>query len=231
MTSRVIELRLLTLLAGLLTVVFLAWPEIDLATSAHFYAGEGRWLYTNEMSLPGIAYDWTTILGRLLIAGVILTLLAGRWLRRIAPNARQTSIFLLVGALLGPGLLVDVGLKGQLGRARPVQTDVFGGQASFTPAFLPSTQCTSNCSFVSGHVATAAFVMAFGWLGSRRQRLAWLGGSLLTAGYVGWARIAVGGHYLSDAIFAWFAIYFALWFSEWGLKRLGILPRGTPTPD
>lgn len=223
MISKATELRLVLLLGTLLAIVFLTWPEIDLMTSSMFYAGDGRWLYNNRMTLPGIAYDWTKILGRLLLAGMVLALFAGKLLKRFAPNARQTSIFLLVAALLGPGLLVDIGLKGQLGRARPVQTDVFGGQSSFTPAFVPSDQCASNCSFVSGHVAAASFIMAFGWLGSRRRRLAWLAGSLLTAGYVGWARIAVGGHFLSDVIFAWFAIYFTLWLSERILKYLGML--------
>ena len=51
----------------------------------------------------------------------------------------------LAAALLGPLLIVDSGFKSQLGRARPAQTEVFGGPLRFTPAFLPSDQCQRTC--------------------------------------------------------------------------------------
>ena len=44
-----------------------------------------------------------------------------------------------------------------------------------------SDQCHKNCSFVSGHVATASFVMAFGWLAAPAIRRRWLLAAALTS--------------------------------------------------
>lgn len=214
MISRATEHRLVLLAGLLLAVLLYARPDIDLGVSRLFYVGDGHWRFTNDMLPTGLAYRWTTRLGWLLLAGIALLLAAERLRLANTGIARRSLLFLLVGALLGPVLLVDVGLKGHGGRARPASVAEFAGARHFTPAFVASDQCDWNCSFVSGHVATASFVMAFGWLGSRRSRRAWLAASLVLGAYVGWARIAVGAHFLSDALFAWFSVYLALWLSE-----------------
>lgn len=180
------------------------------------------------MRPTGLAYRWTTRLGWLLLAGIALLLAVGRVKPGRIEIAQRSLVFLLLAALLGPVLLVDVGLKGHSGRARPATLVEFSGQRHFSPAFIRSDQCDWNCSFVSGHVATASFVMAFGWLGRRRQRLAWLATSLLLGAYVGWARIAVGAHFLSDAVFAWFSIYLTLWLTEKLLYRNAPATSGLP---
>jgi lipid A 4'-phosphatase len=45
---------------------------------------------------------------------------------------------------------------------------------------------------------------------------------------MGLIRMIPGGHFLSDAIFAWFSIYYALWLVEWIFRRLGWLPPPAP---
>ena len=65
--------------------------------------------------------------------------------------------------------------------------------------------------------------MVFGWLGSPRIRRRWLGVSLAVAAYVGLIRMAVGGHFLSDCLFAWFATYFSLDLVEWLFVRIAWL--------
>jgi membrane-associated phospholipid phosphatase len=117
-------------------------------------------------------------------------------------------------------LLVDATLKEHSGRARPVRVEQFGGTRQFTPAFIPADQCKANCSFVSGHVATAAFIMAFGWLGAPVVRRRWLLASIGFAATLALARMLPGGHFLSDTVFAWFATYFSLWLTEWVFRRL-----------
>ena len=139
---------------------------------------------------------------------------------------RATIAFLLVAGLVGPGLIVDYGLKGHLGRARPVTVEAFGGTRQFTPVFVPSRECKRNCSFASGHVSGAAFAMAFGWLAGLRRRRLWLMASIALSAWVAWARIAVGAHFLSDTIFAWYAVYLGCWLTEAGFRRFGWLPPG-----
>jgi len=222
--SRATEFRIALLAFGVLAVLFVAFPQLDVAASNLFYRGQGQWLVHRDNSWLIIPYRGLPRLGQGLLVTLLVLWLLGfvkyfSWLR-----ARQVVIgFLLASALLGPVLLVDATLKEHSGRTRPVNIAQFGGNRQFTPAFVPADQCEQNCSFVSGHVATASFVMAFGWLGAPAVRRRWLLASLVCGGFFALVRMAPGGHFLSDTIFGWFATYFSLWFTEWLFRRLGWL--------
>ena len=222
--SRVTEFRLALIAFGLLAGLFIALPQIDLAASQLFYRGQGRWALNREDLWLAIPYRGLPWLGQ----GLLLAL-ALLWLGSFVPRLNKLKPrrvlfgFLLAGALLGPILLVDATLKEHSGRTRPVNIEQFGGSKQFTPAFIPADQCQQNCSFVSGHVATASFIMAFGWLGAPAVRRRWLLASIAFGGLFAVVRMVPGGHFLSDTIFAWFATYFSLWFTEWLFRRLGWL--------
>ncbi len=224
MNSRATELRLALAAFALLAAAFVTFPSLDLAASGLFRP-QGQWLFERDSPWLALPYHGLPRLGQ----ATVLTLMA-LWLlsflRRFPKLAAQRRgfAFLLVAALTGPVLLVDIGLKDHSGRARPVNVQELGGSKQFTPAFVPADQCRKNCSFVSGHVATASFLMAFGWLAAPARRRRWLLASVAAAGAMGLIRMAPGGHFLSDVIFAWFAVYFSLWLTEGGLRRLGQLP-------
>jgi membrane-associated PAP2 superfamily phosphatase len=222
--SRATEFRLALIACGLLAGLFIAWPQIDLAVSGFFYRGEGYWALNRESLWLAIPYRGLPRIGQGLLVALALL-----WLGSFVPRLSQLKArrrifgFLLAGALLGPILLVDATLKEHSGRSRPVNIEQFGGSKQFTPAFIPADQCSKNCSFVSGHVATASFIMAFGWLGAPAIRRRWLLASIAFGGLFAMVRMVPGGHFLSDTLFAWFATYFSLWFTEWLFKRLGWL--------
>ncbi len=225
MTSRATELRLALVVFGLLGMLFVAFPQIDLSVSGLFYRGDGQWVLHRTSSWLYLPYKGLPRAGQALIALLLLLLLLSFVRRFPALKARRAVLgFLLAGGLLGPVLLVDATLKEHSGRARPVKVEQFAGTQKFTPAFIPADQCQANCSFVSGHVATAAFIMAFGWLGAPAVRRRWLLASIGFAALLALARMAPGGHFLSDTIFAWFATYFSLWLTEWIFRRLKWLP-------
>ncbi|MEY4591570.1 MAG: hypothetical protein RIR18_465, partial [Pseudomonadota bacterium] len=139
--------------------------------------------------------------------------------------SRRILGFLLAAAIIGPHLLVGIGLKENVGRARPANIVEFGGWQTFTPAFVVSDQCQKNCAFVSAHVASSAFLMAFGWLGAPVMRRRWLWAGAGFAAILGLARMAQGGHFLSDVVFAYFAVYWGLWATEWLFRWRGWLPK------
>lgn len=212
------------MLCGLLAVLFVAWPQLDLAVSGLFYR-DGAWVLGRDSAWLYLPYHGLPRVGQALLLGLGVLFALGAFRRFPRLQAQRTGIgFLLAAALLGPVLLVDAGLKEYSGRARPFNISEFGGSKQFSPAFIPADQCTKNCSFVSGHVATAAFVMAFGWLGAPAVRRRWLIASLACAGFFALVRLLPGGHFLSDTIFAWFATYFSLWLTEWLFRRLRWLP-------
>ena len=231
MASRATELRIALAVFGALAVLFVAFPQLDLAASGLFYRGNGQWALNREDLWLLIPYRGLPRLGQGLLVVLLALWLLSFWPRLNKLRARRVAIgFLLAGALLGPILVVDATLKEHSGRTRPVNIEQFGGTRQFTPAFIPADQCDKNCSFVSGHVATASFIMAFGWLGAPAIRRRWLIASLACGGLFALVRMVPGGHFLSDTIFAWFATYFSLWATEWAFRKLGWLP-ASPSLD
>lgn len=111
-------------------------------------------------------------------------------------TGRRLSFLLLLLALV-PGLIVNQVFKEHWGRARPIQIEQFGGNRLFTPPFIVSDQ--RGGSFVSGHVAAAAWLVAVAVLLAGWRSL-W---TLLSLAYLlnmALARIAAGAHFLSDAL-------------------------------
>jgi membrane-associated phospholipid phosphatase len=132
---------------------------------------------------------------------------------------RMVIAYMGLSLALGPILISNIILKDNMGRARPKQTVEFGGHKQFTPALLPSKECPRNCSFVSGHASTGFFLVTFAFLmapGLRRR--AAFAGALAIGTAAGLGRIAEGGHYLSDVVFAGL-INFGI---AWGLYHLMI---------
>ena len=90
--------------------------------------------------------------------------------------------------------------KDNWGRARPYQIEEFGGNLIYTPPLIKSDQCKKNCSWIGGETS-AAFSFLAGLLFLRKKkktlRILFLFGSLVI-----FCRMAMGGHFLSDNLFA-----------------------------
>lgn len=204
---------LLLALIGLTLLIFGIWPGIDLAVTGYYHDASGFPVRNNAIieTLRNLLWDASLLIPLL---ALILLGLAG-WLRRpvLALSARAWGFVLLL-FLLGPGVLVNGILKAQWGRARPVNVVDFGGTAQFTPAYQISDQCAANCSFVSGEGAgsMAMTITALLILWLLRDRLPGavyrLGqaAALMMLGFVGWQRVASGGHFLSDVLLSWLIV-------------------------
>lgn len=179
--------------------LWLLFPQTDLAVSRLFAAPDGGF---PARGMPWEQLVYGSIDKVLVVLGLALLAAWGiaRWRRIRNPRVggRQLLFLLLLLALV-PGLLVNQVFKEHWGRARPVQLETFGGNRSFTPAFVRSDQ--GGGSFPSGHVAAAAWVVAVAitlyGVKSLWTLLAWL--YLLAMAL---ARIAAGGHFISDAVTA-----------------------------
>lgn len=197
---------------ALAAAVFLVLPGIDLWASGLFYrAGDGFFLAQWE---PVRAiYAGVPYLTGAIVVGVIAlylgSLLHGRAIWRIDG---RIAAFLLLALALGPGLLVNTVLKDHWGRARPSQVTAFGGTQAFTPAPLPASSCARNCSFPAGHPAIGFYLVSFAFLVRDRRRRRVATGAAIAAGAVfGLARMAQGGHFLSDVIFSGLLVYGVSW--------------------
>jgi lipid A 4'-phosphatase len=212
----------LLLAAG--TLVLALWPGIDQAVSARFYdpngAGETRF-YLNRGFPVGWIYDGvqlgSRVLGLALLVLLVLSLVPT--LDRLRARRRAVG-FLLLALLLGPGLVVHT-LKDEWPRPRPRDTQLFQGVYEFHRLGVPSGACRQRVSgqprcrsFPSGHAGFGAYLGAPAFV-DRRRRYGWL---LLGAGGalgVGFARIVVGGHWLSDVLSSYWIVTGAMALTWW----------------
>ncbi len=147
---------------------------------------------------------------------------------------------------IGPGLVVNLGLKDHAHRPRPIQTTEFGGPFEFRPWYRFDGACRTNCSFVSGEGAEAFWMVAPASLAPPPLQAPAVAGALLFGVLTSLLRMAFGGHYLSDVILAALVMLIIvqgarmLLFSardyprNRGLLRRGTLPivaRPSPSPD
>jgi len=225
-----IEAAVLALVFALAAVVFTVWPQLDLQITALFYSPHDGFALDRLPIVKGVYWGvWGG--SRLAVISVILLWLASLVVRHgwLAKRRRWFG-FLALAFALGPGLIADAGLKNHWGRARPHQIEAFGGARHFTPALEPAAECDRNCSFVSGHATGAFALMAFGWLAAPRRRAQWLGVAALAGSLVGFVRVIQGGHFASDVVFAFYAVWAGCWLASAILARCGWLPSGEQIP-
>jgi lipid A 4'-phosphatase len=188
--------------------LFLLLPQIDLWVSGWFFAPHRGFVLRDWAPVEFVyhAVPWIAW------AVVVIVAAAATWLFLMQQPLwrfdRKALLFIVCSILLGPGLIANTVLKDHWGRARPSQIEVFGGAHHFTPAPLPAAECLRNCSFVSGHAALAFSLVAFAFLlppGSVRRRA--IAATLGFGAFVGLVRIAQGGHFLSDVVWAGLIIF------------------------
>jgi lipid A 4'-phosphatase len=191
--------------ALLSSLLLVALPGVDIYISGLFF---DRGFYLNSqwwqiLSRQGIGY----FLG-LSLVGVVgiyaFNRLTNRAIWRV-DGRRVCYLFLVL--ILGAGLVVNVGLKDNFGRARPRDIVEFGGAKSFTPAFSVSRECTKNCSFSSGEGAGGFFSLALALALSRKRAL--FAAAIGFGSLVSFARIAAGAHFFSDTVVSFFVMLIA----------------------
>lgn len=212
--------------AAATALIFLAFPNLDLFISGLFYVQGRGFPAESDKAVQIVRYLWR-LSAWVIVIGAGALLLASALLSRPRPFGigRAALVFFLLLQGLGPGLLVNAVLKDHWGRARPSQVVEFGGTKRHDPPLLPTDQCNRNCSFVGGEAAYAFSFMALGFLpGPTRRRRAWFAFGAAFGVAVSTVRIAQGGHFASDCIFAGFLMLLIGW-------ALHALIYRTPLPE
>ena len=191
------------LLFIILSALFILYPQIDIAIAKLFYDG-------SSFSANGsVVEEFFYYSVKPLIITMILFSLAIYIYNLIKKTAilkidTKVIIYLILTLSLAPGLIVNVTLKENWGRARPAQIEEFGGDKIFTPAFIISNQ--DGYSFSSGHSAAAFSLIGFVLLARRRKRT-WMRLAVMYGVSVSAARMAAGGHFLSDTLTSFFIVW------------------------
>jgi lipid A 4'-phosphatase len=196
-------------LLTLFFISFLLGLWFDIRISDFFFDAETGKFPAKEWLWVKFLHEGTYVYATL-VSIFLLALLAGQYFfKKTLFNLRKIQvIYLILVLILGPGILVNVLAKNNgFGRARPIQTEMFGGEKQFTPAFAIADQCETNCAFVSGHAATGFYSFAFAFVARERWRRRWIALTLIAGSAVSASRILQGAHYFSDVLFAALLIY------------------------
>lgn len=193
----------------LLTLVFHSLPGVDIGASR---------LFLNAACVVGAASDCLAfplagnvvlqglrqvmhVLPGVIAVGLVFWYAADFYLgRTLAKAAMRARAALAMAFAFGPGLFVNGLMKAHMGRPRPYQTDLFGGDLPFVPAGEYSTYCASNCSFVSGEASGAFWLLGLIFLAPARHRRTMAWALLPIVAFFSLLRVAFGAHYLSDAL-------------------------------
>jgi len=188
---------------------------LDLAVARLFYHPENPadpWFEQNDV-LWEFFYRAAPWLTAVLLLGS-LTVLCASLLKEHYQKYRAPAIFVFLVVALGPGLFVNAVFKPYWGRPRPREVVELGGKHEYRPFYSPAVGAPGK-SFPCGH-CSVAFSFGAGWWLLRRRRpvlaASGLAGSIAFGTMMGVGRIAAGGHFLSDVVWAGLIV---LWISYW----------------
>lgn len=184
------------------SALFVLFPQIDIAVSGLFHDPAQGFAASHMPGLKQLRKSSTWVMAVLLGLALWRLCRACRGAAGARLGVMRPALCVLAGLALGPGLLVNAVLKEWWGRPRPIQVDLFGGDAPFAAAWRITDACASNCSFVSGEASSAAW-MAGAVLILAPGRILLASGVALYGAALSLNRLAFGGHFLSDILLAW----------------------------
>jgi membrane-associated PAP2 superfamily phosphatase len=154
---------------------------------------------------------WVLVL--LVAPALIALLLKLLWPRSPVPASGRAALFLIATLALAPGLVVNGILKPYWPRPRPVQVMEFGGPQRFVAWWDPRGTCESNCSFVSGEASSAFWSLAPAALAPPPWRALAYGVAIVYGATMSTLRIAAGGHFFTDVVFAGVLTFLIIWLA------------------
>ena len=180
---------------------FALWPELDLVAARLFFTPAGG--FAARTFFGEIGRGIGNILPFVVLAAYVLAWLANRLGLALPFNPPgKNVVFLILAMAIGPGLIVNLGMKDHLHRPRPTHVTEFGGTKSFRAFYQFDGGCVKNCSFPSGEAAEAFWMLAPASLAPAPWRGAAITGAIVFGMLVSLLRMAFGGHFLSDVTFA-----------------------------
>lgn len=202
--TRLVNLCLIS--SGILTITFILIPELDINISNFFFSDKLGFIYKDNY-LVKLIFRIIPILTKIFISICIIYMLYIFIKYKNIQNIFSSwAFFLVITASIGPGLTVNSLLKENFGRARPKHVAEFTGKKVFSPAFIISDQCNTNCSFSSGHAAMGFYFSAIAYVASNLYFTRIYLAGIVFGTLVGLSRIIMGGHFASDVVASCFIV-------------------------
>ncbi len=204
------------------SLFFLCFPEYDITFSNFFFSG-GQFLSERFALIKDLRSFFKDSMVFFSL-GAFFLLIVSYFIKKIKKKTlfnlrnRLVLLGLVIGPIVGCGIIANMYFKDTWGRARPAYVNEFGGDKIYTAAFKKSDQCEKNCSWISGE-ASAAFSFISGTILLKNPIFLVI--NIFIGFIVSFFRISMGGHFLSDNIFAmFFMIYLAVIYRYLAIKYL-----------
>ena len=215
-------------LALLSTPIF--WlTDADVWVARQFYDAENlfdHWPQQHAV-LWQLLYDYAFGFVLVLAALLLLVVLVSVRLKALQP-LRRPSLYLFWVIVLGPGLVVNLVFKDHWGRPRPMHIQAFGGDYAYVPPLQMAD--TADKSFVCGHCSVGYAFFGLYFLAPHGKTW-YLVLTLVLAGLLAWARLAAGGHFLSDILWSGFLVFAVAWCLYYGWYRPSAHRNSASPPD
>jgi lipid A 4'-phosphatase len=206
----------IAVVAGL---IFGLYPQLDLIVAERFFDPvAGQW------AAIGLPQTRARTIVSWLIALIAAPAVVAFPLKLVFPRRPlilpgRAAVLMIVTLALGPGLLANIILKDNWGRPRPIDVTAFHGTEPFVPWWDPRGQCPKNCSFVAGEPSGAFWTLAPAALAPPHWRTLAYGAALAFGAGIGLLRMAGGGHFFSDVVFAGVLTFLLIWLVHGLLYR------------
>ncbi|MFA5956206.1 phosphatase PAP2 family protein [Hyphomicrobium sp.] len=181
---------------------FYIHPRFDLAVAELLHVSARRFIGSESVFFHTLRNTFSTLFYIVCVfagLGCVVTVSTRKsWLTLSA----RSWLYLAVCLLIGPLTIANLGFKDHWGRPRPINVTEFGGKKAYEPPLARSDQCDRNCSFISGEASSiyiVCFSAAFLFPG---EAALWTIAGVVLGSFAGFVRMAEGGHFLSDVLFA-----------------------------
>jgi len=213
---------IIALLAGVIavaTVAMLMGLPLDLQIAQLFYDPSRQKFLAAFNPAVALMRD-NGVVALVTCASAVVAALVTRMLKRPSRiNPGRVVLFLVSTLALGPGLVANLILKDHWHRPRPVQVTEFGGNQTYVDWWNPGGSCTRNCSFVSGETSSAAWMFAPAMLAPPQWRVATYAGAAIFTAAIAFVRMAAGGHFFTDVLFAALLTLILIWVVHGAIFR------------
>ena len=198
-TNRII---IYIVMLALLTAVFRLF-DLDLIIQKALYDfSSGSWKFAYNSFVLWL-YKYGTYPAIILAAAAVVAFSLGFAYEKIKKH-RKAALLIILLMFIGPGIITNVILKNYTGRPRPRDVKEFNGSMDFLKPLEPGVP-GKGFSFPCGH-CTMGFFFYAGYLILRRKNKAAaygaFGGSIIYGTAMGFGRMAQGGHFASDVVWA-----------------------------
>jgi lipid A 4'-phosphatase len=195
------DFSIIFILLGLITLVFNV-TRLDIFLQSYFYSSNEGW-FLKFRPFWDYFYRFGIFPGYIFgLAGLVMIALSywnAKYLRY-----RRAAFMLVYTLVLGPGLIINLGLKDHWGRPRPFEIKEFGGKQDFLCVCVLG-ESDGGKSFPCGH-CSMGFFLAVPYLIFRKRNTmiayVFLFSGIIYGLLIGLSRMIAGGHFPSDVLWS-----------------------------